>query len=331
MFSARVIASFGFGLSIFMIWFRWLAPLAVPPPSPRQWPKRSDNEHNRLLPSELGTYTLRKTINKAALLRHAHPQAVNVSCRLTSDPCQTAKRVGKPVVLSLQLSSLSDVESIHQRDSVWMPSTPIQTFSLPSTPTLQPTLTLENTPETTGLHRRSSSTSRLISMVKSPFRAKSKHFSFPCTLRGRSPRQTSMPTTPFKLPTVLVHKATKKTLGPFKAPWRRSWPEASIMTDKDTDLRESKASIPHHPVSTSRLFWSSNVGSRPSNQERIRHQPLTSTIFSRRLLHQPISSSRPRTLPYEAPYFACPPIPIRKEYTRIRSPRTSYDDYSPGR
>ncbi len=93
-------------------------------------------------------------------------------------------------------------------------------------------------------------------------------------------------------------------------PWRHSWSKSTISSDTETNASDttSRSSFPR--------------SSSPSGACR---RSLGSTIFARRTSTRSSNSPLPRTSPYEAPYFACPPIPFEKTHVRSRSAKLPSD------
>ncbi|KAJ3569722.1 hypothetical protein NP233_g4862 [Leucocoprinus birnbaumii] len=329
--SAQVIASFGFGLSIVVIWLRWFTHLLLP--QRREWP---DIKYDSLTSSHACPNTTpRKTIPHVA--RRTPDRCFgDPSLLLPLNRSAPVGQVGKIEVPDLPLLSSFplDVDLIYQHSSISKLPTPIRSVSLPSSPAHRPELALGATTEGHDPDHRSSSTSRLMSKVKSPFHGKGKHptasqtptspsvGSFPIPRPRRQIHDfaelPSLPNSTFKFMTPAI-KNRKRKSSPFTTPWRRSCPEADVLPSKVTKERDALG--PPSSSLASRLSPNMRLGS--FSRDTTCHQSPTSMLFSRKFSHQP--SPRPRTSPYEAPYFACPPTPVREKPLRSWSIGTRHD------
>jgi hypothetical protein len=202
MLSARIIASLGFGLvsetvlpsnlhrlsfqSILVIWLRWFTPAHFPLATFWLKSKEHRNRWRHPIPTESDIFaTARRTRPQVRNTSQANTplrrsgrdcsRRVNFADKSHLKPIRATQDNSRPAALQqLRLSSLPDDDIFGPRATVSAPSTPTQSVILPSTPTLKPTLTLEDAKELEGPHRRSSSTSRLIFKVKAPFQPRNK-------------------------------------------------------------------------------------------------------------------------------------------------------------
>lgn len=106
-------------------------------------------------------------------------------------------------------------------------------------------------------------------------------------------------------------------------PWRHSRSKSTISSDTETNT--SDTGVPR--TCRSPFSRSSSPRIRSSSTNNTRRRSLGSTIFARRTSTRSSHSPLPRTSPYEAPYFASPPIPFDNTHVRSQSARL-HSDYT---
>ncbi|KAF8078993.1 hypothetical protein FPV67DRAFT_1444197 [Lyophyllum atratum] len=296
--SARAIGSLGFGLSILAIWLRWIVPSsksaapavgAVVTHTPHR-PRRQ-----MTLPVPAAQPTRRVTL----------PIMIN-----TNDSNQDGSNRSKHVYFvdtpaSLRNSSPTEhpLEAVNQNVSpiITPPEeSPSTSFSSPSLaaphandmPLRRDTYD-ESIAESDSSSRRSSLSSRL-PRIMHPFVGKARH-----GLGSSEPTSASAARTPPPLQLFDGTKAVRRSSIGFTAPWSARNRKG---TDTQADSVSSKSSLPFRRPSTSKAAISPRSPSTDSIQS-----PPTSYFSLKSHRRTSTPTSRTRTQPYEAPYFATPP------------------------
>ncbi|KAF7784167.1 hypothetical protein Agabi119p4_332 [Agaricus bisporus var. burnettii] len=295
MLSAHAFASFGFGLSVLAMWFRWLASTAVFRASLVSLGKFSDTGHCcDTSPSPSSVATSRAAIHITSLSTPLQTDSMSAPSGVT--PIQrrfrrlTLPHTGQPIPIHPS-TTLSDLNSVGS-ESLDSTPTESESLSLPATPMSVSNLPLDPPEHEKVPRRRSNSTSSLLLKVKLPFRARDKRFSLPVVLPEQAP-----PLLPMNKTTRMAMAVSTLKTKRAKTLWHLSRDSSSASTTGSDCSHDSKPSR--------RKFLSFHRRSNPA--------PHSDARSTRKTSH-PVKL--PRTLPYEAPYFANPPVSSQESQFR---------------
>lgn len=331
--SAKAYSSIGFGLSVLAIWIRWFIPGSqkdVPQPSPVlikvQATKPPLRRHKKLhsnpqIPQLSRPTPLRRasappdSSHLVPIFRQSNEQHTDYTNRrvcFADSPNAPSRRNASPAERSQPLPELEEEVDLENLPPPSATFAPLLTESPPASaiapvevsPMLVPTAEVPVVDDTI---EQAQSRSNSNSPSSTPRQRKLK-LSF--TLIPKRSGSDKEPLTPQEPPV----KATRKASYPF--PWvnsRKLSSESSISIEASTQASPSlvcfqKSASPTTKCSTS----SSSVSSLPSMLQR----------KSQRRVSAPVS----RTSPYEAPYFATPPLVSDDSYSQYLRKLPQFDD-----